>query len=387
MTTVTTVSLPDTLESMRARVTDLAQGVEARSAEFEELRDLPKDVFEQLAASGATRICVPRALGGLEGTPLDWFKTVEQLAVADPAVAWIAAQGAVQNAWIGMFTETAFAREVLSNPVALPATSINGGGTLTPLPNGNYEIAGRWRFLSGVSGATLIGGLAVVQQTSGQPEMRFAVVPANQARITLNWDSMGLAGTGSHEAAVGPVEIPAGQTWVIHGTPQFASPLAWFGKGIWPIAASVAGVQLGIARRALREAKLVLRGKPQTAGYTGTNAPRSENSGLQRDFGRMAGTLDLARSGVEAVLLELWNEAQSGHVTAATQRRSQSACATAAWQSADIITRAFDMAGTSGQGRSHALQRAFRDGHTLTAHISVNDSVFEFLGRTMLMED
>jgi alkylation response protein AidB-like acyl-CoA dehydrogenase len=382
---MTTAEQVLSLPEMRSRVDALAATLKPRSTEFEELNDVPPDVFEGIADTGVTRVCVPRALGGLEGTPLDWFEATSTLAVADPAVAWIVGQGVIQNAWVALYTEQGFARESLAHPRALPATSINGDATLHPLPDGRFEFSGHWRFLSGCSGATLIGGLAIVDDGPESGVRRFAVVSAADARIERTWDSFGFRGTGSHDAFIDRVEIDSGQTWLVGaGEPEFEHPLACFKQGTWQIAASSAAVQLGIARRALDEAREHIRTKSQNVGHTGSTAPLAENAAVLRQFARAEGAWLVSRAGIVAGLTELWDSAQEGPVPAEIADRTRLACATAVWSCADIITTAYHLGGTTAQANSHALQRCLRDGHILTAHVSANDSSFEQLGRSLL---
>jgi alkylation response protein AidB-like acyl-CoA dehydrogenase len=383
--TATVLSPVSSIEAMHGAVEELAADVRLRSAEFEELRDLPQDVFEAIARTSVTRIAVPRGLGGLEGTPRDWFAATTRLAEADPSVAWIVAQGVVQNAWLSIFAGTEFARQALADPRALPATSIAGKAVLRPAGNGRFTLKGAWQFLSGSSGATLIGGLAFVPKEDGPPEARFVVVPAEQASITPSWDNVGLRGTGSHEASVGPLEVDEAQTWVFQtGEARFAHPFECFGRGTWPISVSVSAVQIGIARRALDEFANVARNKAQLAVQAGTDAPLSANPAIQRAYARAEATMISAREGVLAALEALWAEALQGPIRPETARRCQLAAASAAWLCADVIRTAYTLAGTTAQRDGHALQRCFRDGNVLTAHISVNEGTLEAIGRQLL---
>ena len=382
---VTTRERARTIKEVREGVSALAESVRPRSAEFEQLNDLPADVFDAIWTSGVTQTCVPQALGGVEGTPRDWFEFVVELAVADASVAWIAAQGVVQNAWLSVFAGTDFARHALAVDGALPATSIAGEASLKRIGEQRFELTGQWQFLSGCSGATLIGGLARVAREDGPPEVRFAVVLAEQARITPSWDNVGLMGTGSHNATVGPIEIDAGQTWIVQtGEPQFPHPYECFRSG-WSIAVSAAAVQIGIARRALDEIATVVRDKRQVPLKAGTDAPLATNAAILRALARAESTWLSARAGVREALEELWEAAQRGTLTPAISSRCQLAAASAVWLCADVIRLAYTLAGTTAQRTTHPLQRCFRDGHVLTAHTSVNEATFEAIGRSLFV--
>lgn len=384
--TTNTIIQNDPVAEMLERVSDLAASVRSRSAEFERMNDLPGDVFEAIGASGVTRTCVPKALGGLEGRPRDWFEATAEIAEADASVAWIVAQGVVQNAWLSIFAGTDFARQALSDPRALPATSVSGKALLRPTNPQRFELTGKWQFLSGSSGATLIGGLAAVPRDGEPPEMRFVVVPAALAAITPSWENVGLRGTGSHEASVGPIEVDAAQTWVFQtGEAQFAHPLECFGRGTWPISVSAAAVQIGIARRALDEFAAVVAAKRQLLPQAGTDAPLATNPAIQRAYARAEATWLSARAGVAEALDALWEAAQAGPLDPKVGVRCQMAAASAVWLCADVIRTVYTLAGTTAQRDGHPLQRCFRDGHVLTAHISVNEGTLEAIGRGLLV--
>jgi alkylation response protein AidB-like acyl-CoA dehydrogenase len=175
------------------------------------------------------------------------------------------------------------------------------------------------------------------------------------------------------------------QTWLFQvGEPQFEHPYQCFGRGSWPIAVSAAAVQIGIARRALDELAGVARTKRQMVVQATTDAVLSTNPAIQREYARAHSYWLAARAGVREALDGVWQDAQAGSFTPATGLPCQMAAAAAVRICGDIIRTAYSLAGTTAQRSDHPLQRCFRDGHVLPAHISVNDGTLEAIGRQLL---
>src|SRR5688500_18111159 len=185
----------------------------ARSAALATERDrqLPADLVEDLRRSGVFRLCVPRAIGGVEGHVLDLVTAVEALARGDGSTGWCAAIGATSGALAAYLPELA-AREVYADP-----GSVSGGvfaplGRATPVPGG-YRVSGRWPFASGVDHCGWLMGGCVVEEEGGvrplpdgAPDVRLLVFSAADVEVIDTWSVAGLRGTGSHDIAVDALE-------------------------------------------------------------------------------------------------------------------------------------------------------------------------------------
>ena len=64
---------------------------------FVEERRLDGSLVHEIAAAGLFRLCVPRAVGGLEAHPAALVKCVESLASGDAAAGWCVAIGATSG--------------------------------------------------------------------------------------------------------------------------------------------------------------------------------------------------------------------------------------------------------------------------------------------------
>ena len=83
---------------------------------------------------------------------------------------------------------------------------------------GGIEVSGRWGWMSGCTGATLIGVGIKIEGGCGDDGLpRMAVMPREKVRIVRNWDVNGLKGTGSYEVVVEKVVVPESWTFVRGG--------------------------------------------------------------------------------------------------------------------------------------------------------------------------
>ena len=381
---MTTLQEPQTRATV-ATATLLGEDADRRWTELDENRRLPDDLYRGALEAGLFRTLVPPALGGIGGTPLDWFRIGLELAWHEPSLGWVVTQGAAELGWLTVGADPAWAAEVLADPLGSSATTIAGLGELV-VDGDTATFGGRWSFDTGCTGATWIGGLAMVAGAvtpEGLPVLRFACVPADRADIADDWNPTGLRGTGSHSITIAKQSIDPAWTF----TPfeptanDYGSHRVLVGNGNWPIATAVAATQLGAARRALDEAKEILITKAPPPAFK----PLATNAAVQRDYLRAEGRWNAARAGVEAELATMWDEAQRhGELTAAQRVRLLAANATASEQSVAVIDAMCELAGTVIVDRTHPLSRCRRDAAVLRGHIGVNGQTVERAGAVAL---
>src|SRR5689334_15565591 len=83
--------------------------------EIEEQRQLPERIVEALVVGGFFRLLLPRSLGGAELRPLIYVQVLEEIAKAEPSVAWSLGQ----NSGCSMsapYLDPAVAREIFGPP-------------------------------------------------------------------------------------------------------------------------------------------------------------------------------------------------------------------------------------------------------------------------------
>src|SRR5438046_2869342 len=258
-------------------------------------------------------MCVPRALGGGEVDPATMIRTIEIIAAADGAAGWSAMIGATSGVASAYLAEDA-AREIYGSE-----PEVVSGGAFAPLGratvvDGGYRVTGRWPFASGCEHcAWLMGGSVVLDGgqprllPSGMPDNRLMLFPAAQVRIIDTWDVAGLRGTGSHDIAVEDRFVPAARSLsLIADRPRTTGPLYAF-PVFGLLALGIAGVALGIARRALDELVALAGGKTPA----GSRRLLAERPVIQAEVARAEATLGAARAFLAETVGAAWERAQA----------------------------------------------------------------------------
>ena len=359
---------------------DLAAEARARSLEFEECRKLAPDFVDKLRRAGVFKILVPGDAGGLGGSLPQWLEMIITLAEADASTGWVSAHGNMCAGIIYASAEPRLREEFFADPDAYAAWSNLPRVKVKELDSG-VRITGSWGFELGCTAATFLGGMVILSPLAegGPPRMLAALAPVNDATIEETWDPVGLAGTGSHDVHFDDVFVPWHRTfpWP-SGIPISAYPGAIFVPGTWFIAIAAAATHLGLARRALDEARKELRGK--TDRYT--QRPLLEHPATQRNLEAAEGLWFACRAGLREALAAIWESGLRGEPATADMRiNARVAAVTAVQRGAEIVRTAYDASGASAVRRAGVLQRLLREGSCLTHHISANQASYELTGR------
>jgi len=368
------------MHDLLAALPDLAAEARARSLEFEECRRLAPDFTDKLKRAGVFKLLIPADARGIAGSLSQWLEIIMALAEADASTGWVSAHGSICAGLIYASAEPRFRDEFFANAGAYAAWSNLPRVKIKEQDDG-IRITGSWGFESGCTIATFVGGMVMLSPLAegGPPRMVAALAPMSEAKIEETWDPVGLAGTGSHDVRFDDVFVPWHRTfpWP-SGIPVSAYPAAVFVPGSWFIAIGAAATHLGLARRALDEARNELRGK--TDRYT--QKPLLEHPAIQRSLEAAEGLWFACRAGMREALAAMWESGLRGEPATADMRiNARVAAVTAVHKGAEIVRMAYDASGASAVRRAGALQRLMREASCLTHHISANQVSYELTGR------
>ena len=360
--------------------------VRRRATEIEQARRLPQDIATRMAADGLFRLCVPKALGGLEVEAAELLRSIEALAVADGAAAWCLMIGATSG-MTAAYLEPETGAEIYADPATVT------GGVFAPrgraeIDGEEFVVSGRWQWASGSSHCRwLMGGCLVTENgkprmlEGGVPEARMVLFPAEAATIHDTWYASGLCGTGSNDMEVKELAVPRRRSVSIatdrpfHDGPLYAFPI--FGL----LALGIAAVGLGLARRAIDELAELAGAKVPT----GARRPLAERAATQADFARAEALLASARAFYFDAVAEAWNRAEADGAIPVDLRARLRLCATHATEtSARVVDLMYNLGGGTSVYRLSALQRCFRDVHVVTQHMMVAPATYELAGRALL---
>jgi indole-3-acetate monooxygenase len=368
-----------TIHDLKAAIPALAAEARTRSLEFEEGRKLAPDFASKLKRAGAFKVLVPADAGGLGGSLPQWLEMAIALAEADASTGWVFAHANICAGLIYASADPRFIDEFFSDPDACAAWSSLPRIEVVEQADG-IRITGSWGFESGCTAATFVGGMVTLSPTAeGKPRVVAALAPAAEAKIEENWNPVGLAGTGSHEVHFRDVFVPWHHTFAWpSGRPRSPYPAAIFAPGAWFISMGAAATHLGLARRALDEARNELRGKKDRY----TQQPHLENAAIQRSLEAAEGLWLACRAGMRGALDEMWTAAMRGEPASEELRMlARVTAVTATQRGAEIVRAAYDAAGASAIHRAGIMQRLMREASCLTHHVSANLASYELTGR------
>lgn len=375
---------PD-LQSLRLAATELGRQADERWSELDRLCRLPDDLFASVRSAGMLRSLVPIPMGGLGLEPVEWMGLGVELARHDLSLGWVATQGAAELAWISVGGDPTWAAEVLRDPQGASASSTAGMGKLV-IDGRSARLSGRWAFDTGSTGATWIGGLAMVERpgtTTEGLELRIGWVPAARAEVLDDWDPSGMRGTGSNSVVIAEQAIdPAWTVNIFEQTPlDRGAHRVLVGNGNWPIATSVSAVMLGAARRAIDEANSIVLEKAPAPDFVRL----ADQGAVQRTLLLSEGRWNAALASVERELDAMWADARRDEELTVDRRvRLLAANVHAARESVEIIDSMCEVCGTVALDRTQPLSRMRRDAQALLGHIAVNGGTVEAAAKMRL---
>jgi 3-hydroxy-9,10-secoandrosta-1,3,5(10)-triene-9,17-dione monooxygenase len=366
---MTATAQPTSYEQLRANAAGLAPRIRARAASAEAARELPRDSVAELLDLGLPRALVPRRWGGME-LPLEaWLGVVVEIARADASHGWCAGLLMHEPQMIAAFPEEAQQAVWGEDPNVPIAGSIMPVCKVTPV-DGGYRVTGKSPFASGVGHATW-GWVAGFDLTGGGHQWRLFLVAPDQYTVTDTWHTAGMAGTGSntivtddvfvpesHSLALGDLVNGTGPGVKLYDNPIYALPFVAYA----PV--GFVATMLGAALGAYDSVIAWARERRTPAGVA-----MSGISSVQVRCAHAAADLDAA----ELLLRRVLTVAQDPERPSLELRaRSLRDCSRAAQYIVGSIDELLALSGTTGFATANPLQRAWRDIHFASCHISIN---------------
>jgi len=372
-----------TAQQMVERARALAPRFAERAEAAEEARRIPDASVKDMLDAGFARILLPREIGGC-GLGFDtWYDVTRELSKADASHGWCAGLIIHHAHLIAQFPhagQKVVWAENLDVPIAASFAPI-----VKALPaEGGYRISTPGSpFASGVDHCSwvMLGGMA---QDGPEPEWKFFLVPPHDYTVRDTWFTAGMRGTGSKTIVVDSVFVPesrvlrlsdlragttpggAGHDGVIFHTPFFYYA---------PI--SFASPMLGAAQGAYETFRNWTRTRKAQDGTL-----LAEKPSVQVRMARAAADIDAAELLFRrAVQVTDAPEAYSPALLA----RSVRDYARISELLVAVIDTLVALGGTAGFASTHPLQRAWRDIHFMSMHISLNvETNFAHYGRLQL---
>jgi alkylation response protein AidB-like acyl-CoA dehydrogenase len=353
------------LENIRTR---------ARQGEFDRQRHISPDVIDAFKAHGIYRALVPKRFGGNECSPSAFCQMIERISHADGSAGWVASFG-MSPMYLAALPVATLAKVYSNGPDVVFA-----GGIFPPQPadlvEGGFKVKGRWKYSSGSMGAELIG-VGITPRNGEKFDLpRLAVMPQSAARIEQTWDTVGLAGTGSHDVVVDDVTVLEEWTFIRGGKanldePFFRYPSLSFATQVLSV------VGLGVARAALDELRGMASGRISVTG-----APALADRPLaQVEIAKAEAALLAARAFFYESIDRAWQHVLAGDpVPEQVINLLRLSSTHASRVSADVARTAQMLSGMSGVYVDSPLARCVNDANVVTQHAFMGDVTYQNAG-------
>ena len=361
---------------MQTQLEQLGKAAEAQKVTIEQNRVLPKDLADQLKQSGVLRLWVAKEYGGLQADIGALTNAIQTLAYYNGSIAWVAAVTGTGSLTSG------YLEEEVGHKVFGFSEAMLGGFAATvghaKRVEGGLLVNGRWGWGSGTSHcSTVIGGVMIEGEEGQRPMPAVALFHPAEVQWYDTWQVNGLKGTASGDYELKDCFVPDGR-WIYFPVQQsiIDAPLyrvSFYGA----LAAGVAAVGLGFAKRALDEIKALGVQKKQVMA----KKTISEKAIVQYQLAETEATYHAAKAFLEQAVAKNWTEAQAGIPTVMTKNLLRMAATHSVTSSAKVVDWCYKIGGGSTIWDSVKLQELQRDMNVLTQHGLIAPSNNEMIGR------
>jgi len=364
---------------LAGEISELARSL---APETERRRQLPGELLSRLRASGLMMAGAPREVGGLELAPGLALRCAEEIARGDASAGWCVSIAATSSL-LAAYLPAESRDQLFADPQGIAAGIFAPRGRARAV-DGGVIVSGRWAYCSGImhAGVLFAGCFLEGDGAPGDAAPRPSSVGMlrDELEIVDTWHTLGLRGTGSHDAVADELFVPAARVLSLLDGPLIQRPLYRF-PVFGYFALSIAAAALGNARGAIEDFA-ALAGHKVGQGSTRTLA---ERSATQAVVAEAEASLRAARLLFYAAIEAAWAAAQEDEPVPVPLRNDLRLAAThGARISAAVVRDLYDIAGGPAIYDDSPLQRRFRDAYTATAHFQVNAASRELQGRILL---
>ncbi|MET0586639.1 MAG: acyl-CoA dehydrogenase family protein [Candidatus Binatia bacterium] len=365
---------------------EMAPAIRSCADQTEKDRELPRLLFESLAAAGFFKLLIPRTVGGAEIDLPTYVQVLEELGKADASTGWLVNQCAVFATYAAQMPRD-IARSIwIDTPHSVVANTPVATAQAVVVPGG-YRVTGRQGFSSGCRHAAWLAARALIQENGqtrlleDQPEERYLFVPAAEAELLDTWQVRGMRGTGTHHFVVKDVFVPAERTVPQAGAPLLEDgPLYQFPRRLL-FASGDAAVALGTAHACL----------DAFFDLAGAKTPRSMQTTLrdqpviQATVGRSEAQRRSARAFLTEAVRDVWSEAISTGAISSDRRAVLRLATTHAIRLAvEIVDSVYNACGVTTIFEGNPIQRYFQDIHVISQHTQGRLAHYELIGKYAL---
>ncbi|HWF29462.1 MAG TPA: acyl-CoA dehydrogenase family protein, partial [Mycobacterium sp.] len=304
--------------------------------EIEADHRLPAELVGALRDSGLLRAGAPVEVEGLELAPGTALRCAEEVARGDASAGWCVSI-AMTSSLLVAYLPPVSRDELFGAGRGVAAGVWAPHGKARPAAGG-VIVSGRWAFCSGISHSEVMFAGCLLDD-------RPAVValPTEQLQVLDTWRTLGLRGTGSHDAVADNVFVPDTHVVSIFDGPLVNRPLYRF-PPFGFFAACITAAAMGNARAAIDNFADLARTKTSVAS-TRTLAQRPT---IQSAVAAAESALEAARALYYQAIENAWRASQDElPVPVEARTRLRLAATHGVRTAADVVRTMYDLAGGS----------------------------------------
>jgi indole-3-acetate monooxygenase len=371
-----------------ARARALIPLLKAAAPRIDAAYELPKDVLDGMRDAAMFRLLIPRAFDGFELKPSDYVRCVEAIAIGDASAAWCMNQGSGCS-MTAAYLAPEVSREIWGGRHDVLAWG-QGPGARAVRAEGGWRCTGTWSFASGSRHASWLGAMCPCFNEDGSPVLRSdgkqwertMLFRRELAHIEDVWQVVGLRGTGSDNYTIADLFIDDAHS-VTRESPEErreAGTLYRF-QAMQLYASGFACVALGTARAALDAFIGLAKGKSQAW----SSDRLGDNHAVQHIVGHSDAALKAAKSGLIAVLDDVWEEVgRSGALTVDNRIAVRQASTFAVHAARDVVHQVYHEAGSTAIFDNQPFERRLRDINSVSQQLQGRRTHFETVGLHLL---
>lgn len=379
-------------EELVERVRTLVPSIQAEADAAEARRSIAPEIIAALREAGIFRILQPERFGGFEYDFGMVIRINSEIGRGCPSTAWVSGLGMTHQWIVSGFAPQAQEEVWGDDPGALTYGSYGPIAEARPV-DGGWLISGSWPFASGCDHGQwgLLGARFRGEGADGGVAPGFVLVPASDYTIDDDWYTNGLAATGSKSIVCNDVFVPAHRRLLFADVMSGKSP--GYRASTRPlysipmfsgIPTSISGPALGALHGALDEFIETTRVRKTRGMRSGVNV--AEFAAVQSAVALASAALDSGRLMILRDLEETHAAADAGReITREMRIRNRLTHGYLVKQAVMAIDGLYRVTGVAGLNRGNRVERAWRDIHAMSHHITLNwDIVGTLCGQFLL---
>lgn len=354
----------------------IGKEAENRREEIEKNRCISHDLIHSIKESGALRLWVAQAYGGIQSHVQDLSNAIQTCAYYNGSLGWVVAVTGTASLGSG-YLPPQQAKEIFGDTHAMTAGWAAPAGKAKKV-KGGLQVSGHWAWGSGIRHAThIVGGVMIQAEGEERPQSALAYFDPKDVHFIDNWDVLGLKGSNSIDYEVKDLFVPDGK-WIPFPVqkPYIDATLYRF-SFLGALSAGVASVGLGLAARALHEIKVLCQQKTPN----GASRTLSERPIVHEQIAKMEAKYQSAKLFLESVIQKNWKEAEQGKPSTQTKSELRLASTYTAECCVEIVQQAYKIGGGSSIWEGVKLQELLRDVQVMSQHGLISSSNYEIAGR------